>query len=96
MPDMDGITLCNQIRNQYYRPILFVTSTKQAEDKVKSLKSGGDDYITKPFDPVELVLRVKANLRWSSLLTKTGEYKQILVFPGLQFDLERMMVQVDD
>lgn len=94
MPDMDGITFCNNIRSHYHRPILFVTGTKQAEDKVKSLQSGGDDYITKPFDPVELVLRVKANLRWSSLLTEIGGSKKTLEFPGLLIDLERLTVMV--
>ncbi|MCD9022165.1 response regulator transcription factor [Cohnella silvisoli] len=97
MPDMDGITLCHNIRKQYHRPILFVTGTKQQEDKVKSLQSGGDDYITKPFDPVELVLRVKSNLRWSALLDQELDTKkQRLEFPGLQIDLDRMTVTVNN
>lgn len=92
MPDMDGITFCQNIRSQYHLPILFITGNKQSEDRVMSLQVGGDDYITKPFDPVELVLRVKANLRWSSLLTGTDKEKQILDFPGLHIDLDRMTV----
>jgi DNA-binding response OmpR family regulator len=93
MPDMDGIALCENIRNHYDRPILFITGSKQDEDKVKSLQAGGDDFIVKPFDPLELVLRVKANLRWSSLLSGNGQDKSILSFPGLRIDLERMTVQ---
>jgi DNA-binding response OmpR family regulator len=94
MPDMDGITLCQNIRNQYHRPILFITGNKRDEDRVKSLQSGGDDYITKPFDPVELMLRVKANLRWGSLLGVSAVKKQVLDFPGLQIDLDRLTVMV--
>ncbi|RED58039.1 response regulator transcription factor [Cohnella lupini] len=95
MPDMDGITLCNNIRKQYRRPILFVSGTQQQEDKAKSLRSGGDDYISKPFDPEELMLRVKANLRWGNLLDQPASKKQTLEFPGLAIDLERMTVSVN-
>ncbi|GGG60390.1 response regulator transcription factor [Paenibacillus radicis (ex Gao et al. 2016)] len=94
MPDMDGIEFCKHIRNQYHRPILFITGTKQDEDKVKSLQVGGDDCIVKPFDPLDLVLRVKANLRWSALLEESDKTAQILNFPGLQINLERKTVML--
>ncbi|MFC4301930.1 response regulator transcription factor [Cohnella boryungensis] len=96
MPDMDGITLCNTIRKQYNRPILFVTGTDQPKDKIQSLQSGGDDYIAKPFDPVDLVLRVKANLRWGALLDQREAESSVLVFPGLQIDLQRMTATVNN
>ncbi|QJD83915.1 response regulator transcription factor [Cohnella herbarum] len=97
MPDMDGISLCNNIRKQYHRPILFVTGTPQSEDKVKALQAGGDDYIRKPFDPVELILRIKSNLRWSTLLDSSEDAKKrSLEFPGLSIDLERMTVKVNN
>ncbi|MFF2091257.1 response regulator transcription factor [Paenibacillus sp. NPDC058174] len=94
MPDMDGIEFCKHIRNQYHRPILFITGTKQDADKVRSLQVGGDDCIVKPFDPLDLVLRVKANLRWSTLLEgkDNNDNTNILNFPGLQINLERKMV----
>lgn len=99
MPDMDGIALCNNIRKHYHRPILFVSGTQSQEHRALSLKSGGDDFISKPFDPEELVLRVKANLRWSRLLDRTpaDETKEakLLEFPGLSIDLERMTVTVN-
>ncbi|AZN39165.1 response regulator transcription factor [Paenibacillus albus] len=98
MPDMDGITLCNQIRKQYHRPILFVSGAQNQDYRMLALKSGGDDYISKPFDPEELVLRVKANLRWSHLLARTpaAETQETrLEFPGLSIDLERMTVMVN-
>ncbi|MFC5401381.1 response regulator transcription factor [Cohnella soli] len=98
MPDMDGITLCDNIRKQYERPILFVSGSQSPEHKALSLKSGGDDFISKPFDPEELVLRVKANLRWSHLLDRepASETKGTkLEFPGLSIDLERLTVTVN-
>jgi len=95
MPDMDGIELCKKIRNQYSRPIMFITGSKQDEDKVQSLQVGGDDCITKPFNPLDLVLRVKANLRWSALLEGNENKAHLLNFPGLQIDLERNRVMVD-
>lgn len=95
MPDMDGITLCDNIRKQYHRPILFVSGTKQQEQKALSLRSGGDDYISKPFDPEDLMLRVKANLRWSGLLDRSPAKETMLEFPGLHIDLERMTVSVN-
>ncbi|TDF91146.1 response regulator transcription factor [Paenibacillus piri] len=95
MPDMDGVTLCRNIRNHYERPILFVSGSKQQEDKVKSLQTGGDDFITKPFDPIELVARVKANLRWSTLLTASSDTKRTIAFPGLKIDLDRYTVTVN-
>ncbi|REK75588.1 response regulator transcription factor [Paenibacillus paeoniae] len=95
MPDMDGITLCDQIRKQYPRPILFVSGARNQELKARSLQSGGDDYISKPFDPEELVLRVKSNLRWSNLLNPTPLNHTKLEFPGLSIDLERMTVMVE-
>ncbi|MFD0674707.1 response regulator transcription factor [Cohnella sp. GCM10027633] len=95
MPDMDGITLCDNIRKQYRRPILFVSGAMRPELKTLSFKSGGDDYIDKPFDPEELVLRVKANLRWSGLIDRTPDAGNRLEFPGLSIDLERMTVSVN-
>src|SRR5690606_1531348 len=92
MPDMDGITFCQNIRNQYHRPILFLTGNKQIEDRVKSLQVGGDDFMTKPFDSIELILRVKANLRWSSLIGGSEGEKRILDVPGLRIGLVRMTV----
>ncbi|MFC4305202.1 response regulator transcription factor [Cohnella boryungensis] len=94
MPDMDGIELCQKIRNYYHRPILFITGTKQDEEKIKSLQAGGDDCIIKPFDPLDLVLRVKANLRWSALLEGNDNKAHILNFPGLQINLERKLVML--
>lgn len=92
MPDLDGITLCRRIRSLYRLPILFLTGKQQMEDKLNSLQSGGDDYITKPFEPLELIARVNSHLRWGKLLSDTREPGRKLVFDGLEIDTERMTV----
>ena len=63
MPDMDGFSLCNTIRRKYKFPIIFVTAKVEDIDKINGLSIGADDYVTKPFQPLELVARVKAQLR---------------------------------
>ncbi|PGL69324.1 response regulator transcription factor [Bacillus sp. AFS055030] len=63
MPKMDGFELCREIRNEYDLPIIMLTAKGETEQKVRGFKLGTDDYIVKPFEPVELVVRVKALLR---------------------------------
>ncbi len=63
MPDIDGFSLCQKIRERYQFPIIFVTAKVEDIDKINGLTIGADDYITKPFQPLELVARVKAQLR---------------------------------
>lgn len=63
MPDMDGFSLCGKIRELYNFPIIFVTAKVEDMDKVNGLTIGADDYVTKPFQPLELMARVKAQLR---------------------------------
>lgn len=63
MPDMDGFSLCNTLRRKYKFPIIFVTAKVEDIDKINGLSIGADDYVTKPFQPLELVARVKAQLR---------------------------------
>ena len=63
LPDMDGFTLCRQIRQTYYFPIIMLTAKVEDMDKITGLTMGADDYITKPFNPLELVARVKTQLR---------------------------------
>ena len=63
MPDMDGFALCHKLREKYKFPIIFVTAKVEDIDKINGLSIGGDDYVTKPFQPLELVARVKAQLR---------------------------------
>lgn len=63
MPGMDGLEVCQRIRDYVSCPILFLTARNEDADKVKGFSVGGDDYIVKPFSLVELEARVKAHLR---------------------------------
>lgn len=63
LPDIDGIEVCRKIREFSYLPILFLSSKNSDIDKILGLSTGGDDYITKPFSPREIVFRIKAQLR---------------------------------
>ncbi|MGZ2486691.1 two-component system OmpR family response regulator [Rhizobium pisi] len=65
MPDMDGLEVCRQIRRTSDLPILFLSARDEEIDRVLGLEIGGDDYVTKPFSPRELVARVKAILKRS-------------------------------
>lgn len=63
LPDLDGYEVCKQIREFSHCPILFLSSKNDELDKILGLAIGGDDYVTKPFSPKEMVYRVKAGLR---------------------------------
>ncbi|WZL73829.1 response regulator transcription factor [Clostridiaceae bacterium 35-E11] len=89
MEDMSGIELCKEIRKESNLPILFLTARSSQADKILGLGMGGDDYITKPFDPIELVARVQANLRRYDIYNHTNEvqgrraitFDNIVVYP---------------
>lgn len=63
LPDMDGFSLLQEIRKKYLFPIIMLTAKVEDMDKIKGLTLGADDYITKPFNPLEVVARVKTQLR---------------------------------
>lgn len=63
LPDIDGLSICQKIRDKYTYPIIMLTAKDTETDKITGLTLGADDYITKPFRPLELVARVKAQLR---------------------------------
>lgn len=63
LPDMDGFQICRKIREMFYYPIIMLTARDGDGDKIMGLTIGADDYITKPFNPLELAARVKTQLR---------------------------------
>lgn len=63
LPDINGFSLCRKIREKYTYPIILLTAKNEETDKITGLTLGADDYVTKPFRPLELVARVKAQLR---------------------------------
>ncbi len=90
LPEMDGLEVCKELRqNKILTPILMLTAKDDEFDKVLGLELGADDYLTKPFSPREVVLRVKALLRRSSTssnLKTDNVTKDILEFPHLMID----------
>ncbi|MCM3118649.1 VanR-FM family response regulator transcription factor [Neobacillus sp. MER 74] len=84
MPKMDGYEVTRQIREQYNMPIIFLSAKTSDFDKVHGLVIGADDYMTKPFTPIELVARVNAQLRrFIKLNQPKVDHKAILEFGGL-------------
>lgn len=69
MPKMDGWELCRQLREFYDFPVLMLTAKGETTDKIKGFQLGTDDYLVKPFEPTELVMRVKALLRRNRIAT---------------------------
>lgn len=63
LPDGDGIEICSRIRERFRMPIVILSTRRQLEDRVAGLDTGADDYIVKPFEPAEMVARVRAQLR---------------------------------
>lgn len=78
MPGMSGVELCLQIRNMVDVPIIFLSAKNEIVDKMLGYEIGGDDYITKPFDNTELVLKIKSYLRFNQRSKQMGS-ENILV-----------------
>lgn len=96
MPKKDGFTLAKDVRKVNSEvPILFLTAKNQTEDKVEGFKSGGDDYLTKPFSTEEFLLRIKAILRRVNLL-ETEEIKSIFELGKITFDAENYVLQYEN
>lgn len=94
MPNIDGFEVCKKIREFMDVPIIFISSRRSVMDKVKSLDLGGDDYITKPFDFIELEARINANLRRYSNTKSTNE-NNIIRFDNLEIHLDSFECFVD-
>src|SRR5659263_218923 len=73
LPDIDGFEICRQLRQESEVPIIMLTARDASTDKVLGLELGADDYITKPFDPRELVARVKSLLRRSEVMANGAD-----------------------
>ncbi len=97
LPEMDGFTVCKEIRMKSQVPIILLTAREEEVDKVLGLELGADDYITKPYSVRELLARIKANLRRtkkSQPITATDN-ADVLTYGRLSIDTERFEVQKD-
>ena len=96
MPKMDGITATAKIREFSNAPILLLTAKSETQDKVLGLNVGADDYITKPFVPVEVLARVRSHLRrYASLGAKPAEDAHTVTIGGIVLDDRSKTVTVD-
>jgi len=94
MPVMDGWTVCRTIRAESKTPVIMLTAKSETDDKVQGLKTGADDYITKPFEMKEVLARIEAVLRRSgSVVTQTKVRR--LVFDRLIIDMDAFELTVD-
>lgn len=95
MPELDGHEVTRQIREQYRMPIIFLSAKATDLDKITGLVLGADDYMTKPFNPMELVARVKAQLRRALQLNQPAEGAHaVLQIGGLIIDPDKRTVAI--
>ena len=94
MPVMDGWQLCRAIRSESTTPVIMLTAKSETDDKVTGLKTGADDYITKPFEMKEVLARIEAVLRRSAPCAP-AETARKLVFDRLCIDMDAFELTVD-
>lgn len=96
LPEMDGLEVCRQLRKTSEVPILFLSARDEEIDRVLGLEMGGDDYVTKPFSPRELVARIKAILKRSSKRQMNEDDEPAHLQHGLlAIDIERREISFD-
>lgn len=90
LPDINGFTLCQRIREKFTYPIIMLTAKDKETDKITGLTLGADDYITKPFRPLELIARVKAHLRrYKKYNRPIDNDTNIIMHSGLVMDINQ-------
>jgi len=92
LPDIDGFHICQKIREKYFFPIIMVTAKVEDIDKIMGLTIGADDYITKPFNPLEVVARVKTQLRRYVRYNHTDEQFKVAVN---EYDIKGLIINKD-
>jgi two-component system phosphate regulon response regulator OmpR len=89
MPGEDGLSLTRDLRETIATPILLLTAKGEADDRISGLEAGADDYLTKPFEPKELLLRVNAILRRMPKQPEETQVVQVLHLGPIRYDMER-------
>ena len=95
MPKMDGIQTCFKIRGISNVPIIMLSAKEEDIDKITGLTTGADDYMTKPFNPLELLARVRAQLRRQTLMSKE-EINDLIIIKDLIIDKSKHSVKKND
>ncbi len=95
MPQMDGIETLLNLRKTKNIPVILLSAKSEDADKILGLTAGADDYVTKPFNPAELVARVKSQLRRYTRLGSAVETENKIIVDGLTIDTEAKTVTVD-
>jgi two-component system, OmpR family, phosphate regulon response regulator OmpR len=94
LPDLDGFEVCRRVRNEHDIPILMLTARGDEMDRIVGLELGADDYLPKPFNPRELLARLRAILRRRSM--PGGKREQILRFGRLEIDRGARLVRIGE
>lgn len=89
LPGKSGLELCRELRSRYPIPIIMLTAVTETTDRVVGLEMGADDYVPKPFDPRELLARIRAVLRRNAPETRKDPQRQIYRFAGWTMDCSR-------
>jgi len=94
LPDIDGFHICQKIREKYYYPIIMLTAKVEDSDKIMGLTIGADDYITKPFNPLEVVARVKTQLRRFVRYNNAANDEENNI-PVSEYDIKGLIINKD-
>ncbi len=89
LPDIDGLKLCRRIRENFYYPVIMLTAKIEDRDKINGLTIGADDYITKPFNPLEVVARIKTQLRRYKRYNKLAPNQENA---GKEYDIRGLLI----
>jgi two-component system phosphate regulon response regulator OmpR len=89
MQGEDGITLCRDLRSKLATPIMLLTAKGETADRISGLEAGADDYLSKPFEPKELLLRINAILRRVPVAEPTTVKPKVITMGPIRYDLDR-------
>ena len=95
LPDIDGLAICQKIREKHDYPIIMLTAKETEIDKITGLTIGADDYVTKPFRPLELMARVKAQLRRYKTFSST-QVQNLITIKDLTIDKDNHLCFLDN
>ncbi|WP_017210306.1 response regulator transcription factor [Clostridium beijerinckii] len=97
MPNMDGLEVCRRVREKYNIPILMLSAKSEDMDKIQGIMTGADDYVCKPFNQLELIVRVKALMRRSYFLNLKMQVSEDLIrIESMVIDKSKHKVTIDD